>query len=81
MQCKNVRINENKNTSRKTESDLKLFNDWLLKAREKKCNCYSVIPCPDLDKYMYLAMFVLSVRLPNGEEYEPDSLVSKFQIS
>ena len=35
-----------------------------------------VIPEMELDKY--LAMFVLSIKKSNGQDYEPDSLVSKY---
>ena len=70
-----VEQQKNKNTLRKTQSDVKLFTDWLVDAKKER-RSLDIIPVAELDKN--LAMFMLSIKKSNGESYEPDSMISKF---
>jgi len=70
-----IEAQKNRNTWRKTEGDVKLFTDWLLEGKNERRKL-EVIPESELDKY--LAMFILSIKKSNGQDYEPDSLVSKY---
>ena len=65
----------NKNTVRKTDGDVKLFMNWLLSAKSER-RSLDILPAPELDKYV--AMFILSIKKQGGEDYEPDSLIGKF---
>ena len=61
---------KNTNTKRKTESDLKIFKDWLSSVGED--NNSEDIEITVLN--IHLARFFLSVRTKSMEDYEPDSL-------
>ena len=61
---------KNKNTSRKTASDLKLIQSYFLSLGEIR----DVEDIPPADLNLSLARFFLNVRKSDGGEYEPDSL-------
>ena len=70
--------NENKNTARKTLSHVKLLGQFLSE-RHNEGRTIDKIPPAELDKY--LSEFVVNVRTPKNEEYEPSSvrgMVSSF---
>lgn len=67
-----VRGLQNTNTRRKTESDLRKFNDYLTKNGEHRNP--EEIPVYDLD--MHLARFFMNAKKASGEDYEPDTLKS-----
>lgn len=67
-----LKENVNKNTVKKTESDLKVFQQFLSQ-REEYRNI-QFIPPEKLNEY--ICEFLLSVTRRNGEEYEPTSLRS-----
>ena len=60
----------NKNTQRKTQSDIALVNAFLLAENENRR--LEDLPPADLDAY--LSRFLLSVRKKSGKEYEPTTL-------
>ncbi|XP_052765415.1 uncharacterized protein LOC128206768 isoform X1 [Mya arenaria] len=62
----------NKNTKKKTESDLKVFRQFLSHKDEQRE--IEHIPPDELNDY--ISEFLLSVTKQNGEEYEPTSLRS-----
>lgn len=62
----------NENTKRKTQNDLKVFNDFLLAKNETRA--VEVIPPDPLNEY--ICQFLLSVTKKNGQEYEPTTLRS-----
>ena len=64
--------NRNKNTTKKTQSDLNVFYRWAKNVNETRT--IENIPEQELDKV--LAHFFLNVRKTNGDEYEPDTLTS-----
>ena len=64
--------NRNKNTTKKTQSDLEVFYRWAKTVNETKT--HENISEQELDKL--LAHFVLNARKQNGNEYEPDTLTS-----
>ncbi len=70
-----VKEQRNQNTVRKTDSDTKLFIQWLSHSKKDKRDIL-LIPSVEMDKL--LAMFILSIKKGNGEEYEPSSMVSKY---
>ncbi|XP_060567334.1 zinc finger MYM-type protein 2-like [Ruditapes philippinarum] len=61
---------ENKNTLKKTLSDVAKFERFLESKQETK-QCHQIEP-DLLDEY--LANFILSVRKPDGDEYEPSTI-------
>ncbi|XP_061174899.1 uncharacterized protein KIAA1958 homolog [Saccostrea echinata] len=63
---------ENSNTIKKTLKDVNLVRKFLKMKNENRD--LNEIPCDELDQL--LAMFVLSVRKTDGQEYEPSSLRS-----
>eukprot|EP00105_Crassostrea_gigas_P032800 XP_011455947.1 PREDICTED: uncharacterized protein LOC105348291 isoform X1 [Crassostrea gigas] len=67
-----VRGLQNTNTRRKTESDLRKFNDYLTKNGEHRNP--EEIPVYDMD--MHLARFFMNAKKASGEDYEPDTLKS-----
>lgn len=67
-----VRGLQNTNTRRKTESDLRKFNDYLTKNGEHRNP--EEIPVYDLD--MHLARFFMNAKKASGDDYEPDTLKS-----
>lgn len=66
-----VKNNRNKNTTRKTKGNVKILYNWLTEVCTEARKFYE-IPPPELN--MYLARFFLSVRRPDGSEYEPETL-------
>ena len=64
--------NRNKNTTKKTESDLNVFYSWAKIVNET--STLENISEQELDKL--LAHFDLNIGNQNGEEYEPDTLTS-----
>ncbi|XP_056009549.1 uncharacterized protein LOC130051556 [Ostrea edulis] len=66
-----IQSKRNKNTSRKTEGHMKVLYDWLVNICDENRRLHE-IPAKELN--MYLARFFLSVRKPDGGEYEPDTL-------
>ena len=64
--------NRNKNTTKKTQSDLNVFYRWAKSVNETRT--LENISEQELDKL--LAHFVLNARKQNGDEYEPDTLTS-----
>ena len=64
--------NRNKNTTKKTQSDLNVFYRWAKTVNETRT--LENISEQELDKL--LAHFVLNARKQNGDEYEPDTLTS-----
>ena len=64
--------NRNKNTTKKTQSDLNVFYKWAKYVNETRS--LENIPEQELDKV--LAHFFFKVRKQNGDEYEPDTLTS-----
>lgn len=67
--------NRNKNTTKKTHSDLNVFYRWAKSVNETRS--LEEIPENELDKV--LAHFFLKVRKQNGDKYEPDSLTAMLQ--
>ncbi len=67
-----LKENANKQTKRKTDSDLKIFSEYLLSKGERRNMIY--IPPDQLDKL--ICGFLLSVTKRNGGEYEPTTLRS-----
>lgn len=67
-----VRGLQNTNTRRKTESDLRKFNNYLTKNGEHRNP--EEIPVYDLD--MHLARFFINAKKAGGEDFEPDTLKS-----
>lgn len=67
-----IEENRNKNTIYKTNSDLKIFKEWLASVRETRP--LESIPPPELDNL--LARFFLAVRKKDGSEYEPDTITA-----
>ena len=65
--------NRNKNTTKKTQSDLNVFYRWAKTVNETR-TIENIRPEQELDKV--LAHFFLNVRKTNGDEYEPDTLTS-----
>jgi hypothetical protein len=64
----------NVNTVRKTESSVRVFQQWLAQPpRNDERNICSIMP-PELDNY--IGSFLLSVRKADGSDYEPDTLTS-----
>ena len=63
---------KNSNTKKKTDYDVKKLQQWLSETGEYRCP--EDIPPKDLN--FYLARMILSIKKPNGDEYEPDSLRS-----
>ncbi|XP_028413918.1 uncharacterized protein LOC114536765 [Dendronephthya gigantea] len=66
---------KNDNTKRKTESDLRLFRQYLKQVHDTEEDLETIEP-ERLDAYM--AEFFVAVRKPNGRQYEPLSLRSFF---
>ena len=66
---------KNRNTKKKTEVDVQLLKNWLESEKGEHRNPEE-IPPEELDRL--LANFIMAVKPPNREEYEPDSLVSKY---
>ena len=64
--------NRNKNTTKKTQSDLNVFYRWAKSVNETRT--LENISEQELDKL--LAHFVLNARKQNVDEYEPDTLTS-----
>ena len=64
--------NRNKNTTKKTQSDLNVFYRWAKTVNETRT--LENISEQELDKL--LAHFVLNARKQNGNEYEPEPLTS-----
>ena len=64
--------NRNKNTTKKTQSDLNVFYRWAKTVNETRT--LENISEQELEKL--LAHFVLNARKQNGDEYEPDTLTS-----
>ena len=62
--------NENKNTKRKTETDMRIFSAYLVSLKEMRKA--EDIPPQELDPY--LSMFFSVVKKHDGHEYEPASL-------
>ena len=62
--------NENKNTKRKTETDMRIFSAYLISLKEMRKA--EDIPPQELDPY--LSMFFSVVKKHDGHEYEPASL-------
>ena len=67
-----INKNRNKNTTKKTQSDLEVFYRWAKTVNETRT--HENISEQELDKL--LAHFVLNARKQNGNEYEPDTLTS-----
>ena len=63
--------NRNKNTTKKTQSDLNVFYRWAKSVNETRT--LENISEQEFDKI--LAHFVLNARKENGDEYEPDTLM------
>ncbi|XP_069101555.1 uncharacterized protein [Argopecten irradians] len=63
---------ENENTARKTASHLKLFKEFLGERYPDENRTINCIVPSELD--MYLSEFIVCVRKPDGEEYEPSSI-------
>ena len=61
---------ENKNTKRKTETDMRIFSAYLISLKESRKA--EEIPPQELDPY--LSMFFSVVKKHDGHEYEPASL-------
>ena len=73
VDCDNfITENRNKNTTKKTQSDLNVFYRWAKSVNEART--LENISEQELDKL--LAHFVLNARKQNGDEYEPDTLTS-----
>ena len=70
-----IEQNRNKNTKKKTASDLNVFYRWAKTV--KKTRQLDEIQPQELDKL--LTHFVLKVRKQNGDEFEPDTLTSLFR--
>ena len=68
--------NRNKNTTKKTQSDLNVFYRWAKTVNETRT--LENISEQELDDKL-LAHFVLNARKQNGDEYEPDTLTSKLR--
>jgi hypothetical protein len=66
---------KNRNTKKKTEIDVKLLTTWL-ESEKKEFRKPEEIPPEELDRL--LANFILSVKPAKKDEYEPESLVSKY---
>ena len=66
-----------KNTIRKTKSDMKIFRDWLKASPRFELRAVEVLDTLTLNNY--LRGFILGIRKPNNEEYEPTTLDSYFR--
>ena len=67
--------NRNKNTTKKTQSDLNVFYRWAKTVKET--STLESISEQELNKL--LAHFVLNIAKQNGDKYEPDTLTSLLQ--
>ncbi|KAK3727517.1 hypothetical protein QZH41_001175 [Actinostola sp. cb2023] len=67
--------NRNKNTTKKTRSDLNIFYKWAKTLNETRT--IDNIPPDELDKI--ISHFVVKVCKQNGEQCEPDTLTSYFR--
>jgi len=61
---------KNVNTKRKTESDIRIFKDWLSTVGEHRNPEYIGVQ----EMYMHLARFFFSAHETFKDDYEPDSL-------
>jgi hypothetical protein len=62
--------NENKNTKRKTETDMRIFSSYLVSINELREP--ETIPAEELDRH--LATYFSVIKKHDGNEYEPASL-------
>ena len=65
---------KNVNTRRKTESDIRIFNDWLSTVGKDRNPEYIGVE----EIYMHLARFFFSARTKFKQDYEPDSLFKMY---
>lgn len=65
----------NKNTKVKTDQDIKLFQECLVSVAESR----PILQIPPEELSAYVSNFIYAVRKKDGQEYEPNSLISKFQ--
>lgn len=65
-----VNFNENKNTKRKTETDMRIFSSYLVSIDETREP--ETIPADELDRH--LATYFSVIKKHDGNEYEPASL-------
>ncbi|XP_060561824.1 zinc finger MYM-type protein 4-like [Ruditapes philippinarum] len=65
----------NKNTKFKTDQDIKLFQEILVSVAESR----PILQIPPEELSAYVSSFIYAVRKKDGQEYEPNSLISKFQ--
>lgn len=63
-------LNENKNTKRKTETDMRIFSSYLVSINETREP--ETIPADELDRH--LATYFSVIKKHDGNEYEPASL-------
>lgn len=70
-----IEDNRNKNTTKKTRSDLNIFYKWAKTVNETRT--IDNIPPDELDKI--ISHFVVKVCKQNGEQCEPDTLTSYFR--
>jgi hypothetical protein len=66
-----VQNNRNKNTAQKTEGNTKIMYNWLSEICKETRKMHEI---PPTELNMYLARFFLSIRRPDGSEYEPDKI-------
>lgn len=69
-----LKSSKNKNTVRKTESDVKRFKEWLSVA--PRCENRDILDIPPIVLDRYLSSFLMDVKKDNGDDYEPDTLTS-----
>lgn len=61
---------ENKNTMKKTLSDIKKLDKFMAERGEKRK--LHTIPMEELDQH--IASFIMTIKKPDGEDYEPTSI-------
>jgi len=67
--------NENENTAKKTEYDLRIFREYLAAINEQRD--IETLPFSELQNI--LMKFILAVKKNNGEDYEPSSIRASVQ--
>lgn len=65
----------NKNTRVKTDQDIALFHEFLISVGENR----PILEIPAEDLSPHVSNYIYAVRKKDGQEYEPNSLISKFQ--
>ena len=69
-----INSKRNKNTVKKTDLCYKRFRDWLVAPPREETRNLLDIPPSAMDRYV--AGFLIEIKKPNGDDYEPDTLTS-----